>query len=189
MRDLGLAIARGLGKGLGLGLCLGLVLTHALGWPMPAGSLLGYLASMAVAGSTGIAGGKAPWREGAWLVALLKAVAGVAAGAFLYWVLCVHVDAALPAEVVALLGIPGAAEDGSISWVAYAPLSLAAIAGVFGLFVELDHLAGDDEPAPRAKAAATAPKKSGAKVERAALENADTVAEPSPEAKVTRRER
>lgn len=189
MRDLGLAIARGLGKGLGIGLCLGLVITYALGWPMPAGSLLGYLAAMAAAGSTGIAGGKAPWREGAWLVALLKAIAGVAAGAFLYWVLCVHLDAGLPAEVVASLAIPGAAEDGSISWVAHAPLSLAALAGVFGLFVELDHLAGDDEPAPRVKGAPPAPRKATGKVERAALENADTVAEPSPEAKVTRRER
>jgi thiamine transporter ThiT len=66
MRALVVAIVRGLVKGLVIGLALGLVLTFALRWPVPVGSLLGYLAAMAACGTTGIAGGDAPWREGAW---------------------------------------------------------------------------------------------------------------------------
>ncbi len=189
MRDLGLAIVRGLGKGLLVGAGLGLVLTYALGWAVPTGSLLGYLAAMAAAGTTGIAGGEAPWREGAWLVALIKALAGVVAGAFLYWVLEVHLDAALPAELVALLAVPGAAEDGSISWIACPPLSLAALAGAFGLFVELDRLGGRGEEPPRAKTGGLPPKKAAAVSDREAFENADTVTEAPASAKVTRRER
>ncbi len=189
MRDLGLAIVRGLGKGLLVGAGLGLVLTYALGWAVPTGSLLGYLAAMAAAGTTGIAGGKAPWREGAWLVALLKALAGVTAGAFFYWVLGVHLDAALPADLVALLAVPGAAEDGSLSWIACPPLSLAALAGAFGFFVELDHLGTPADEPPRAKTGASPPKKVAAASDREALENAETVTEAPASAKATRRER
>ena len=116
MRALVVAIVRGLVKGLVIGLALGLVLTFALRWPVPVGSLLGYLAAMAACGTTGIAGGDAPWREGAWLPAALKAVAGVAVGALAYWVLGAHLDAPLPELLSALLG--PTAEGASASWIA-----------------------------------------------------------------------
>jgi hypothetical protein len=167
MRSIGQGLLVGLAKGLAIGAAFGAVLTYALGWPVPAGSLLGYLAVMASAGTVGIVGGRAPWSEGAWLVAILKAVAGVGAGAFLYWLLATHADAALPAALAGVLAAPGAAEDGSLSWVAYPPLCLAAISAVFGSLVELDHAGDEDE----GSAERTSP---GAKARRE-LENAATV--------------
>ncbi len=186
MRALGIAIVRGLAKGLVLGLALGLVLSYALRWPMPTGSLLGYLAAMAACGTTGIAGGHAPWREGAWLVAALKCVAGVGVGALLYWALCTHGDASLPGDVVSLLALPSPAlaEDGSLSWIAIPALSLTAVSTAFGLLVEIDHVGGDDEtPAKKAdpkKAAATQPAKKAAPIARTVVENADTETDDRP---------
>ncbi|MBN8610990.1 MAG: hypothetical protein J0L92_10425 [Deltaproteobacteria bacterium] len=185
MRALGIAIASGLVKGLVLGLSLGLVISYALRWPMPTGSLLGYLAAMAACGTTGIAGGHAPWREGAWLVAALKCVAGVAVGALLYWVLCAHLDVVLPASLVGLLSLPAdpaLAEDGSLSWVAIPVLALASITTAFGLLVEIDHVGGDDDEkkssAPK-KAASTTPAKKPA-LARTVVENADTETDDRP---------
>lgn len=180
-----MAILRGLGKGLVLGLALGLVLSYALRWPVPTGSLLGYLAAMAACGTTGVAGGKAPWREGAWLVAAWKGVAGVGVGALLYWALCTHLDGTMPPGLVSLLALPadpGLTEDGALSWVAIPTLSLAAVATTFGLLVEIDHVGGDDDErasaskagaAPR-KADTTAPAKKRAPLARTVVENADT---------------
>lgn len=190
MRALGIAIASGLVKGLVLGLTLGLVISYALRWPMPAGSLLGYLAAMAACGTTGIAGGHAPWREGAWLVAAIKCVAGVAVGALLYWVLGAHLDVALPGSVVALLALPadpGLAEDGALSWVAIPALALTSITTAFGLLVEIDHVGGDDDekstpkktPAAK-KADATTPAKKAAPIARTVVENADTETDDRP---------
>lgn len=187
MRALGIAIASGLVKGLVLGLSLGLVITYALRWPMPTGSLLGYLAAMAACGTTGVAGGNAPWREGAWLVAAIKCVAGVAVGALLYWVLGAHLDVALPESLVSLLALPadpGLADDGSLSWVAVPALALASITTAFGLLVEIDHVGGDDDAkATSKKADATRPAKKPAPLARTVVENADTEADARPAAR------
>ena len=186
MRALGIAIARGLAKGLVIGLSLGLVLTYALRWPVPVGSLLGYLAAMAACGTTGIAGGKAPWKEGAWLVAALKAVAGVAVGALLYWVLGAHLDASLPEGLAASLALPGLAPDEATSWIAFPPLALMAVSATFGLLVEIDDVGGEREDAPAAKAAA-ATRNARPSQPRTAIETADTGADDRPAR--TRRER
>ncbi|MBX7193752.1 MAG: hypothetical protein K1X94_16995 [Sandaracinaceae bacterium] len=199
MRALGIAILRGLLKGLVIGLTLGLVLTYALRWAVPVGSLLGYLAAMAACGTTGVAGGKAPWKEGAWLVAGLKALAGVGVGALLYWVLDAHLDATLPSGLVALLALPdGGAE---LSWVSYPPLALAAITASFGLLVELDHLGGDDDTEPATKpatksksSAAPSPtredkRRASPALARTEIENAETVPDSVPPPSRTRRDR
>jgi hypothetical protein len=197
MRALVVAIVRGLVKGLVIGLALGLVLTFALRWPVPVGSLLGYLAAMAACGTTGIAGGDAPWREGAWLPAALKAVAGVAVGALAYWVLGAHLDAPLPELLSALLG--PTAEGASASWIAAPTLSLTAIAASFGLLVELDHVGKDDEapekPKPAARAAEAGPaatqreRRVRPTVPRTEIENAETVPDSVPPPSRTRRDR
>lgn len=198
MRALGIAILRGLLKGLVIGVTLGLVLTYALRWPVPVGSLLGYLAAMAACGTTGIAGGKAPWNEGAWLVAALKALAGVGVGALLYWVLDAHLEAPLPHDLVVWLSLPSASlgDDGALSWVAYPPLALGAIATSFGLLVELDHL-GCDEAGDAASASPARPatktveqrRRASPALARTEIENAETVPDSVPPPSRTRRER
>jgi hypothetical protein len=203
MRALGIAIVRGLVKGLVMGLALGLVLTFVARWPMPVGSLLGYLAAMAACGTTGVAGGQAPWKEGAWLPAALKALAGVAVGALGYWILCAHLDAALP-ELLASVLVVGASDAAQASWVAAPALSLTAIAAGFGLLVELDHVGGDESPSAKAKSAARGEAAPVARAEPAAtqrerrarptvarteIENAETVPDSTPPPSQTRRER
>ncbi len=175
MRSLGIGLLLGLVKGLAIGALFGVGVTYGLGWPVPAGSLLGYLVAMAATGTAGIVGGRAPWSEGAWLVALLKALAGVAVGAFLYWVEVAHADASLPASIASWLAIPDgarglAAEDGSLSWIAYPPLSITVIAALFGSLVELDALSDQGDESSKKKPAGRA-----SEAKRTALENADTV--------------
>lgn len=173
MRSIGLGLIVGLGKGVVVGAATGAVLTYGLGWAVPPGSLLGYLAAMAAAGTVAILGGRAPWSEGAWLVALLKGLTGLAIGASLYWLLATHADATLPGSLVGLLALPETTtmglvtEEGALSWLAWPPLSLAAISAVLGALVDLDH-AGDDETSEPRRT------RSGAK-ERKQLESADTV--------------
>jgi hypothetical protein len=189
MHALGIAIVRGLVKGLVIGLVLGSVLTYALRWPVPIGSLLGYLAAMAACGTTGIAGGRAPWREGAWLPAALKALAGVAVGALAYWMLGAHLDATLPETVAsALVSVPS---DGPTSWIAAPTLSITAIAASFGLLVELDHVGADDDAPSRApeRAAATRRERARSTFTRNEIENAETVPDSVPPPSRTRRER
>jgi hypothetical protein len=185
MRDLGTAILRGLVKGLVLGLGLGLGLTFGLRWAVPVGSLLGYLAAMAACGTTGIAGGKAPWAEDAWLPAALKAVAGVAVGALAYWALGAHLDAPLPQALVWLAGpLP---EGAGASWIAAPALALAAMSGSFGMLVELDHV-GDDGATRAAPGPASTQRARRARptTERTEIENAETVADSSPPSRTRR---
>jgi hypothetical protein len=175
MRSIAIGLLVGLGKGLAIGVVSGALLAYVLGWALPPGSLLGYLAAMATAGTAAILGGRAPWSEGAWLVALLKALAGLAVGGLLYWLFVTHADVALPGSLAALLALPEtataglAAEDGALSWLAWPPLALGAVSAAVGALVELDHAGdADDTSGPER----TSP---GAKA-RKQLEDADTVA-------------
>lgn len=179
MHSLGKAIALGLLKGVVLGLAAGLALSYGLGLPMPAGSLLGYLAAMGVAGTTGVAGGRAPWREGAWIVASIKMLAGVAVGALAYWLLTSYLDAQLPVDLAARLALPEGSLDeaGGVSWLAVPSLALTTISALFGLLVEIDHVGEEDEKSEarggsgRTKTSTSAGR---TKNERARLEAADT---------------
>ena len=131
----------GLLKGLLVGVLVGVGLTYGLRWPMPAGGLLGYLAVVAVGGTTGVLAGRAPWRENAWLEALIKCAIGAAVSAGLYGLACRYGDAYLPAIVTDRLHIPTrvSAVDVPLSWLAFGPLSLSAVGVILGLFIELDH--------------------------------------------------
>ena len=135
------SVGAGLLKGLLVGALVGVGLTYGLRWPMPEGGLLGYLAVVMVGGTTGVLAGRAPWRENAWLEALIKCAVGAALGAGLYWLACQYGDADLPAMVTDRLRVPArvSAADAPLSWLAFAPLSLGAVGVILGLFIELDH--------------------------------------------------
>lgn len=180
------AVAVGLAKGLVVGVGLGLALSYGLGWPLAPGSLLAYLAAMAAAGTTGVLGTSAPWREGAWKVAAIKALAGVVAGGALHWMLSTYADGALPAGLFEALGVPLGDAPSPASWLFVAPLSVGVVSAAFGLFVELDRLGetdGRSKPYGAASAAAATRRKG------TDLENADTELATRSEGRATRRAR
>jgi len=135
------SVGAGLLKGLLVGALVGIGLTYGLCWPMPEGSLLGYLAVVTVGGTTGVLAGRAPWREDAWLEALIKSAIGAAVGAGLYWLACRFGEADLPAMITNQLDVSArvSVQDAPLSWLAFAPLSLGAVGVIIGLFIELDH--------------------------------------------------
>ncbi|AKF09808.1 hypothetical protein [Sandaracinus amylolyticus] len=124
----------GLLKGLVLGAAIGAGIQYGLhsatGGPLlvTSGGLLGYLLAMGTSGTTGVFAGKPPWREGAWIEALLKGLVGVGIGALLYWLGSAYGAVQLP--------FPGV---GSAAWTALPVIFLPAIAGVYGSLVELDN--------------------------------------------------
>jgi hypothetical protein len=149
------SVGLGLLKGLLVGALLGVGLTYGLRWSMPESSLLGYLAAIAVGGTTGVLAGRAPWREGAWLEALIKCVLGAAIGPGLYWLACQYLSAALPSFITNALHVPTSVREGDapLSWVAFAPALLGAVGVLLGLVIELDHaFGGDDDKSGKPKA-------------------------------------
>jgi hypothetical protein len=138
----GKRLGLGLLKGLLIGAAIGAGITFGLRWPTPSGGLLSYLFALGVGGTTGIFAGRAPWKEGAWLEAVLKGIVGVVSAAILYWL----------ASSYAAISIPWPGAEAAIPWTALPPLYLAAVAGLYGALVELDH---DDDaktrPKPRAE--------------------------------------
>lgn len=148
------SIGLGLLKGLLVGALLGAALTYGLRWSMPEASLLGYLATVMVGGTTGVLAGRAPWREGAWLEALIKCVLGAAIGPGLYWLACQYGNAVLPAFITDALHLPASVHesDAPLSWVAFAPALLGAVGVLLGLVIELDHAFGGDDKSGKPKA-------------------------------------
>lgn len=124
-------------KGLLVGLAVGVGIEAFLHWPLPSGGLLAYLLSIGVGGTAGVFGGRAPWKEGAWLEAALKMAVGAAVGALLYWLASRYAAFELP-----WIG-------GARRWTSIAPLFLAPIGALYGAIVELDH---DEGPPPKATA-------------------------------------
>jgi hypothetical protein len=122
----------GLAKGLVVGFAIGAAITWGAHWSTPSGGLLAYLLAFGVGGTTGIFAGRAPWREGAWVEAAIKGLVGVCGGALFYWLGSTYAAASVP--------WPG----GSAPWTSIPPLFLAAIGGVYGALVELDHDDRDD---------------------------------------------
>lgn len=123
----------GLLKGLVLGAAIGAGIQYGLHWGVASGGLLGYLLAMGASGTTGVFAGKPPWREGAWVEALLKGLVGVGIGALLYWLGSSYGAIELP--------FPGQAE--ATAWTGLPVLFLPAIAGVYGSLVELDNTESD----------------------------------------------
>jgi hypothetical protein len=143
-------------KGLVIGGAIGAGIQYGLPeiemtWPIVSGGIAGYLLTMGAAGTTGVFAGKPPWREGAWIEALLKGLVGGAAGALLYWLGSRYGTFAMP--------FPGV--EGTTVWTAEPVLFLPAIAGAYGSLVELDNTGDDDKKRGR-------PSKSGPKVRVAA---------------------
>lgn len=124
----------GLLKGLAIGGGLGAALHLGLGWTTTPG-LLGYLLAMGTGATAGILAGKPPWRHQAWIEALLKAVAGVAVGALMYWLATDFGAFGLPFD---LLGVPS-----GTPWPELPLLYIPLVAAIFGSLVELDNT-GDD---------------------------------------------
>ncbi len=157
-----------MGKRLGIGFLKGLVVGAAIGagvmfgarWETPSGGLLAYLLALGVGGTTGIFAGRAPWREGAWIEASIKGLVGLCVAALLYWLGASYGAVSIP--------WPGA--EHAVPWTSLPPLYLAAIGGIYGALVELDHDEGE-------KASKKAPPRS-----RVQVEMDDTEAAPSPAA-------
>lgn len=126
---MGKRLLLGLLKGLILGILIGVGFQIGLGWTVT-GGLLGFLIAMAVGASTGVLCGKPPWRTAAWIETVLKAVAGVAVGALLFW-LFGYASTGLGFEI---FGAPETAV-----WNEQPLLFAPAIAALFGTLIELDN--------------------------------------------------
>ena len=159
---MGKRLGLGLLKGLLIGAAIGAAITFGLHWPTPSGGLLAYLLALGVGGTTGIFAGKAPWKDGAWIEAVLKGLVGVMVTALLYWLSTSYAAVAVP--------WPGA---GLVPWTSLPPLYLAAVAGVYGALVELDH---DDEADKKTKATGRTKASASALKARAMEEDATEIA-------------
>lgn len=120
----------GLLKGLILGIGVGLLFQLALRWTVTP-EVLGYLLSMGTGATVATLAGKPPWHDEAWLESLLKAVAGVALGAILYW----------GAHTYARFGIPVSILDSpeDTPWTFVPLLYVLPTAALVGTFIELDN--------------------------------------------------
>ncbi len=127
----------GLIKGALIGAALGSFFHFGLGW-VNAPGLLGYLLAMGTGATAGILSGKPPWRQHAWIESVLKAIAGIAIGALLYWI----ASSWLAFDVPAVLGL------GEGVWVDKPLLSLFPVAVLFASLIELDNT-DIDPPAQR----------------------------------------
>lgn len=127
----------GMLKGLIIGGALGALLHFALGVTTVTG-IGAYLLYAAVGAVAGVLSGKAPWKPGAWVEALLKGGFGLGLGAGLYalanWLFTSPVD------------IPQVGAGGLF---ASHPLLFApALAAVYAGLVELDNTGEEEESAP-----------------------------------------
>jgi hypothetical protein len=129
----------GLLKGLVIGGVIGAGLHFGLHLPV-VGPLLGYLAAMAAGSTAAVLAGKAPWREGAWIEALLKGLAGLGVGALLYFLGVRFGSFALP------FALPGA--TAGAPWPTLPLLFAPAFAGLVGSLVELDNTGGSAKGKP-----------------------------------------
>ncbi len=126
----------GLAKGLVIGGVIGALMHFALGVTLIPAGALSYLFFGGIAALAGVAAGQPPWREGAWVGSILKAIFGFAIGAGLYWV----GQRFLNFPIGGLAGLPAEATF------AQAPLTFApTLAAIFGMLIELDD--GGDQAA------------------------------------------
>jgi hypothetical protein len=126
----------GLLTGVLTGAAVGAALHFGLGWPRT-GGLFAYLVAMGATATAGILAGRPPWREGAWIEALLKGIGGLLVGAGLYFVASRWGAVALP------IAPPGA--DPAAPWTELPLLYAPAIAALYAAVVELDNTGEDDK--------------------------------------------
>jgi hypothetical protein len=148
-------------KGTTIALVIGLGVMLGLRWPTPSGSLLAYLLAMGVGGTAGVFGGRAPWKEGAWLEALLKMLFGVAVSAGLYYLAARYLPFPLPMP------------DGPAPWTSVPPFYLVPIGALYGALVELDYDGTQEKASSTASASRTA--KERPKARAADIEDAEVV--------------
>jgi hypothetical protein len=125
----------GLIKGLVIGGAIGAGIQYGLHWTISSGGLLGYLLATGASGTTGVFAGKPPWREGAWVEALLKGIGGVIVGGLAYWL----------GSTYGALELPFPGMEGATAWTAIPVVFLPAITAVYGSLVELDNTGEDDK--------------------------------------------
>lgn len=118
----------GLLKGVVIGAALGALFHFALGLST-VGTVAGFLLSALAAVVAGVFSGQPPWKKGAWIGSILKAVFGMLLGSGLYF------------AISKLLG--GVSVDGLLrtegGTIATAPLAfMPMIAAVYSTFVEID---------------------------------------------------
>jgi len=120
----------GLVKGLLLGAALGAAFHFGLRWTSAEG-LLGYLLAMGSGATAGVFAGSPPWKQDSWIETVLRAVAGLAIGAGLFYGAGTWLHLALPFRVA------GVARGTALET---APLFfLPLVAAFFGALVELDN--------------------------------------------------
>jgi hypothetical protein len=146
---MGKRLLLGLVKGLVIGGAIGAGISYGLLWSISSGGLLAFLLAMGAAGTTGVFAGRPPWKEGAWLEALLKGVVGVMVGSLAYWLAATY--AAGPELTLPAVGsLPALAPA---PWTGLPVLFLPAIAALYGSLVELDNT-GEPEKSEKKKGAA-----------------------------------
>jgi hypothetical protein len=129
----------GLLKGLVIGGAIGALMHFALGVAIIPAGALSYLFFGGVAAVAGVAAGQPPWREGAWVGSVLKAIFGFAIGAGIYWA----GQRFLNFPIGGIANLPAGATF------AQAPLLFApALAALFSMLIELDD---GGEPAAESK--------------------------------------
>jgi hypothetical protein len=164
----------GLVKGLVLGGAIGAAIQFGLlvrftGHPhLTSGGLLGALVAMGAAGTAGVFAGRPPWREGAWIEALIKGVFGMITGGGIYWL-----AAKYGAQPIPFPRLPEPIPATSLP-VVFSPL----IAALYGAIVELDNT-GDDTRKPKPKRKPIA-RVANAEIEDAAFDEGEAVTRQAP---------
>lgn len=132
------------GLGLLIGLCIGAGIAaglhFGLGVPVASGLLM-YLLAMGTGATAGVLAGKPPWRQAAWIEAILKAVAGMGFGALLVWLTSSYVPLTVPGTP---LGLPADTRFADALLVI-----LPMVAGLFGVLVGLDNTPDSASAKPR----------------------------------------
>jgi uncharacterized membrane protein YeaQ/YmgE (transglycosylase-associated protein family) len=129
---MGKRLLLGILKGLFFGGILGAAVHYGLETPKLDGGL-NYLLYGLVGALSGTLSGRAPWKPGAWIASVLKAIFGIVVGVGLY---------ALGERVLPAVQGPGLSEAAKL---AFQPLLFAPMVAVlYATFVELDD--GGDQP-------------------------------------------
>jgi len=124
----------GLVKGVVLGATIGALLHFGLA-ATPLAGALAYVVYGAVAAIAGVFAGELPWKPGAWIGALIKAILGIGIGALVYFLGSKFLN-------IPVGGLAGAPDDTVLSQF---PLLFAPIVGgVFSGLIELDD--GGEKP-------------------------------------------
>ncbi|MDW8247194.1 MAG: hypothetical protein RMJ84_11515 [Sandaracinaceae bacterium] len=128
---------------------------HRWGWSIAQGSVLAYLLIGGGCGTAGILAAPLPWKEGAWLEALLKAIGGLLVGSLFYWLACRYLDTSLPTGLYKWLydsGFFSLSIAPPESWLKSPTLALIACTLPLSFLLELDKSFDTPKASPRPRA-------------------------------------